>query len=200
MSVAGGRALDSVTGRARAAACALRLSSSPCALPCSTSDRALSVLSATKAIVVFSTLTGPTGVPRGRKPRAGWAGGPLRCASESDGESPKSRRHGDRDGPGAGGGSRGPDRARRAGPGRGPAAAAGPHARGQPEAASAASGSCFLSAHFAEPVSWGKESTIYVPPTTPTLMSRVRFLPQSDGQAGPGPSPTPATIPDDSRP
>jgi hypothetical protein len=38
------------------------------------------MLSAIEAIVIFTTLTGPTGVPRGRKPRAGWAGGPLRQA------------------------------------------------------------------------------------------------------------------------
>ena len=49
---------------------------------------------------------------------------------------------------------------------------------------------CFLSAHFAE-LSWGKESTIYVPPTTPTLMSRVRYLPPSGRSR--------STIPDDSR-
>ncbi len=36
-----------------------------------------------------------------------------------------------------------------------------------------------------------KESTIYVPPTTPTLMSRVRYLPQSGRSR--------STIPDDSR-
>jgi hypothetical protein len=49
---------------------------------------------------------------------------------------------------------------------------------------------CFLSAHFAE-LSWGKESTIYVPPTTPMLKSRVRYLPQSGRSR--------STIPDDSR-
>ena len=40
-------------------------------------------------------------------------------------------------------------------------------------------------------LSWGKESKIYVPPTTPTLMSRVRYLPQSGRSR--------STLPDDSR-
>ncbi len=52
---------------------------------------------------------------------------------------------------------------------------------------------CFVSAHFAE-LSWGRESTIYVPPspTTPMLLA----LPQSGRRSQ---STTSSWIPDDSR-